>query len=168
VENILILLGSLVVLECLFRILPPASVPVAAGPNHRAGIPGRPERQGSSSFSFCIRYDIISRDLGVNSIIGQGPHRRTFPGVEIGGTRGGIMRPIPFDSGVLQRRRQELGLSYELLAQRSGVSRPTVQRILSGRYPTASFASVVALGYALGLELRLASAVTPQQLKREQ
>jgi transcriptional regulator with XRE-family HTH domain len=79
-----------------------------------------------------------------------------------------IMRPIPFDFGVLQRRRQELGMSYELLAQRSGVSRPTVQRILSGRYPTASFASVVALGNALGLELRLASAVTPEQLKREQ
>jgi transcriptional regulator with XRE-family HTH domain len=78
------------------------------------------------------------------------------------------MRPIAFDFGVLQERRRELGLSYELLAQRSGVSRPTVQRILSGRYSTASFASIVAIGNALGLELRFASAVTPEQLKREQ
>jgi transcriptional regulator with XRE-family HTH domain len=79
-----------------------------------------------------------------------------------------IMRPIAFDFGVLQERRQELGLSYELLAQRSGVSHPTVQRILSGRYSSASFASVVAIANALGLELRVASAITPEQLKREQ
>jgi transcriptional regulator with XRE-family HTH domain len=78
------------------------------------------------------------------------------------------MRPIAFDFEVLQRRRQKLGLSYELLAQRSGVSRPTVQRILAGRSPTASFASVVAIGDALGLELRFASTITPEQLKREQ
>jgi transcriptional regulator with XRE-family HTH domain len=79
-----------------------------------------------------------------------------------------IMRPIPFDCGVLQRRRRELGLSYELLARRSGVSRPTVQRILSGRYPTASLASVVAIGDALGLELRFAPVVSSDQLRREQ
>ena len=78
------------------------------------------------------------------------------------------MTPIAFDFGVLQRRRQELGLSYELLARRSGVSRPTVQRILSSRYPTASFASVVAIGDALGLELRFAPAVSSDQLKQEQ
>ncbi len=78
------------------------------------------------------------------------------------------MKRISFDFQVLQKRRQELGLSYELLAQRSGVSRPTVQRILSGRSRTASFASVVAIGNALGLELRFTSAVTPDQLKRQQ
>src|SRR5579863_4246728 len=78
------------------------------------------------------------------------------------------MSSITFDFGAFQRRRQELGLSYELLAQRSGVSRPTVQRILSGRYPSASFASVVAIGDALGLELKFDSTATPEQLKREQ
>jgi transcriptional regulator with XRE-family HTH domain len=78
------------------------------------------------------------------------------------------MRPIPLDFGALQRRRQELGLSYELLAQRSGVSRPTVQRILSGRYPAASLASVVAIADTLGLELKFTSTTTPEQLKQEQ
>jgi transcriptional regulator with XRE-family HTH domain len=78
------------------------------------------------------------------------------------------MRRITFDFGAFQERRRELGLSYELLAQRSGVSRPTIQRIFSGRYPTASFASVVAIGKALGLELSFTSAITPEELKREQ
>jgi transcriptional regulator with XRE-family HTH domain len=78
------------------------------------------------------------------------------------------MRPTKFDFGALQRRRQALGLSYELLAQRSGVSRPTVQRILSGRYSAASFSSVVAIGEALGLKLKFDSTAAPEQLKREQ
>ena len=78
------------------------------------------------------------------------------------------MGPTAFDFGTLQKRRRELGLSYELLAQRSGVSRPTVQRILSGRFPSASFASVVAIAGALGLELRFTSTDTPKQLKQEQ
>ena len=78
------------------------------------------------------------------------------------------MGPTAFDFGTLEKRRRELGLSYELLAQRSGVSRPTVQRILSGRYPSASLASVVAIGDALGLELRFVPTATLEQLKREQ
>ncbi len=51
----------------------------------------------------------------------------------------------------LNQRRQELGLIVETLAKRSGVSRPTVQRILSGSNPTASFANVLAIAEALGL-----------------
>jgi transcriptional regulator with XRE-family HTH domain len=68
----------------------------------------------------------------------------------------------------LDKRRRDLGLSYELLAQRCGVSRPTVQRILSGRHSSASFANIVAIAEALGLAIRFDSRVDPQTLKREQ
>lgn len=68
----------------------------------------------------------------------------------------------------LDKRRRDLGLSYELLAQRSGVSRPTVQRILTGRQPAASVSNVVAIAEALGLGLRFESRVDPGRLRREQ
>ena len=45
----------------------------------------------------------------------------------------------------LDHRRRDVGLSYELLAKRCGVSRPTLQRILSGRHASASWANVVAI-----------------------
>ncbi|SIO57548.1 Transcriptional regulator, contains XRE-family HTH domain [Singulisphaera sp. GP187] len=69
---------------------------------------------------------------------------------------------------MLNHRRRELGLSYELLSKRSGVSRPTVQRILSGHHSAASFASILAIAQAMGLALRFDSEVDPRKLKREQ
>jgi hypothetical protein len=42
----------------------------------------------------------------------------------------------------LEERRRPRGLSDELLATPCGVSRPTAQRILSGRHPSASFANI--------------------------
>ena len=71
-------------------------------------------------------------------------------------------------SKVLDRRRRELGLSYELLAQRCGLSRPTVYRILSGHHGAASFASVAAIAESLGLEIRFHSRVDPRTLRRDQ
>jgi transcriptional regulator with XRE-family HTH domain len=68
----------------------------------------------------------------------------------------------------LDKRRRELGLSYDLLSKRCGVSRPTVQRILSGRHPTASFSNVIAIAEALGLALRFGSQVAVPKMKREQ
>jgi transcriptional regulator with XRE-family HTH domain len=68
----------------------------------------------------------------------------------------------------LDQRRRDLGLSYDLLSKRCGVSRPTVQRILSGRQAAASFSNILAIAESLGLELRLDSRVAPQKLKREQ
>jgi len=50
----------------------------------------------------------------------------------------------------LDRRRRDLGLSYAALSVRSGVSEPTVKRILRGRLPEASFAHVVAIARAVG------------------
>ena len=68
----------------------------------------------------------------------------------------------------LDRRRRDLGLSYELLSKRCGVSRPTVQRILSGRHAAASFSNIMAIAESLGLAVRFDSKVAPHKLKREQ
>jgi transcriptional regulator with XRE-family HTH domain len=68
----------------------------------------------------------------------------------------------------LDRRRRDLGLSYEMLSKRSGVSRPTVQRILSGRHSAASFSNIVAIAESLGLVLRFDSKIALNTLKHEQ
>jgi transcriptional regulator with XRE-family HTH domain len=68
----------------------------------------------------------------------------------------------------LDERRRELGLSYEVLSKRCGVSRPTVQRVLSGRHAAASFANIMAIAESLGLVLRFDSTVDARDLKREQ
>jgi len=68
----------------------------------------------------------------------------------------------------LDERRRDLGLSYEQLSKRCGVSRPTVQRVLSGRHAAASFANIVAITESLGLGLRFDSKVDTRDLKREQ
>jgi transcriptional regulator with XRE-family HTH domain len=68
----------------------------------------------------------------------------------------------------LEKRRRDLGLSYELLSRRSGVSRPTVQRILSGRHDASSFANIAAIADSLGLGLRFDAKVDARKLKWEQ
>ena len=44
-------------------------------------------------------------------------------------------------------------MPYPALAQRSGVSEPTVKRVLAGRIAEASFGNVVAIAEALGMPL---------------
>ena len=55
----------------------------------------------------------------------------------------------------LNRRRKRLGMSQSALAERSGVSLPTVQRVLAGDQPRASLPSVLALAHALDMRLDL-------------
>lgn len=55
----------------------------------------------------------------------------------------------------LEERRRKLGMSMKALANRSGVSLPTLQRILSAEQTTASFESVVRIAQALGVEVEL-------------
>ncbi len=55
----------------------------------------------------------------------------------------------------LSRRRQALGMSFPVLAQRSGLSLVTVKRILSGASPETSFASIAAIAQALGVSIGL-------------
>jgi len=78
------------------------------------------------------------------------------------------MRDVALLLKDLDQRRRDVGLSYERLAKRCGVSRPTVQRILSGRHPSASFTNIVAIAESLGLAIRLFSKVDPRKLKRDQ
>ena len=60
------------------------------------------------------------------------------------------MSAAPFTHAALDRRRRELGLTFAALSSRSGVSEPTVKRILGGRLGEASFTHVVAIARALG------------------
>jgi transcriptional regulator with XRE-family HTH domain len=61
----------------------------------------------------------------------------------------------------LERRRKALRMSRPLLALRSGVSLPTVQRILRSGAEHARYANLVAVARALGMELAIRSASDP-------
>jgi hypothetical protein len=50
----------------------------------------------------------------------------------------------------LNRRRRELGMSYRVLSERSGVSLPVVQRLLAAKVRAPSFPNVMAVVRALG------------------
>lgn len=67
----------------------------------------------------------------------------------------------------LDDRRRKLGMSANALAKRSGISLPTVQRILSGRHPNASFQSIVAMSNALGIEIALKEMVGVDEFARQ-
>tara|TARA_R110002049_G_scaffold143574_1_gene305727 strand:+ start:2232 stop:2603 length:372 start_codon:yes stop_codon:yes gene_type:complete len=53
----------------------------------------------------------------------------------------------------LEKRRKEVGMSRSILAKRSGVSLPTVNRILSDHSTSASFANVLAIASALDMKI---------------
>ena len=53
----------------------------------------------------------------------------------------------------MENRRQTLGISQSVLADRCGVSLPTVHRILTGHHATASLENVVAITRVLEMEL---------------
>ncbi len=55
----------------------------------------------------------------------------------------------------LNHRRRRLGMSFRALAARSGVSEPTVKRLLRGDEHNASISTVLAIARALGVDLRL-------------
>lgn len=73
--------------------------------------------------------------------------------------------PIPVDR--LVSRRKALGMSFTMLAARSGVSEPTVKRILGGHAAAASFANVAAVAQALGVSLEFGESDI-DELRREQ
>jgi len=61
----------------------------------------------------------------------------------------------------LNRRRQDLRMSYAIVARRSGVSLPTVVRILTGHSPHASMENVWSIAASLGMDLCLAPQAEP-------
>jgi transcriptional regulator with XRE-family HTH domain len=48
-------------------------------------------------------------------------------------------------------RRKELGISYSILAELSGVSKPAIQRLLTGKVQTPGLTCVSAVAQALGV-----------------
>jgi len=57
----------------------------------------------------------------------------------------------------MQRKRKALRMSYQSLAARSGVSQPTVQRILCNGRGHTSYANIQAVATALGMRFELKS-----------
>jgi transcriptional regulator with XRE-family HTH domain len=68
----------------------------------------------------------------------------------------------------LDDRRQALGLSVHDLATRSGLSMMTVNRILSGNHPNASWANVLAIARALGLDVEFNPSADVEELREQQ
>jgi len=64
------------------------------------------------------------------------------------------------DLGELERRRRELGMSRATVAERSGVSLPTVNRVLSGSAENVHFKNLEAISNALGIGLVLQPTTT--------
>ncbi len=68
----------------------------------------------------------------------------------------------------LNRRRRELGVTYAALAQRSGLSVPTVRRILAGGGESASLSSVLAIARVLGVGLTFSAESDADQFLERQ
>ena len=67
----------------------------------------------------------------------------------------------------LNDRRKRLGMSCANVAERSGVSLPTVQRIMAGRCDGVAFANVFKVAEAVGVSVEL-SITTDAETTREQ
>ena len=74
---------------------------------------------------------------------------------------------LPITVDQLAGRRKALGMSFAALAGRTGVSEPTVKRILGGHLGAASFANVAAIAHALGATLGLQE-IDTDELCRQQ
>lgn len=68
----------------------------------------------------------------------------------------------------LDDRRRELGMSCGVLAKRSGLTRWTVQRVLSGKATDIRLGSLLALADALGVDLGIARRRSIRALRRQQ
>ena len=68
----------------------------------------------------------------------------------------------------LDDRRRQLGMTFPALAARSGVSIPTVKRVLGGGSDNASFETVTRIAEALGMNVRIGIARDAQEMRLEQ
>jgi transcriptional regulator with XRE-family HTH domain len=65
-------------------------------------------------------------------------------------------------------RRRQLGMSRATLARRAKVSVPTVHRILTGKEPAPSLATVEALADALGMAVQILETIDAEELRERQ
>jgi transcriptional regulator with XRE-family HTH domain len=68
----------------------------------------------------------------------------------------------------MERRRKALGISRQLLAQRSGVSLPTVTRILSSSTANSTFANLKSVAHALGMDFEIKNTANEQDFAEQQ
>lgn len=68
----------------------------------------------------------------------------------------------------LDLRRRKLGMSRATLARRAKVSAPAVHRILSGKEPSPTVATIEALAGAMGMELLFRDVADPDELRERQ
>lgn len=68
----------------------------------------------------------------------------------------------------LEQRRRDLGISQSALAALSGVSLPTVHRILAGHGSAASYANVIAVTRALGMSVEAVPMIDTETLLEQQ
>lgn len=68
----------------------------------------------------------------------------------------------------LGQRRRDLGLSYKQLADRTGLSLQTIQRLLGGRCTNAQIRTVAAVAEILGAEVGLIRKRPINTIRREQ
>jgi len=68
----------------------------------------------------------------------------------------------------LDARRRELGMTHARVAAISGVSLPTVIRILTGRQPNAAWANVAAIANALEMALSLRPLADSEKVRQRQ
>jgi transcriptional regulator with XRE-family HTH domain len=69
---------------------------------------------------------------------------------------------------LMERRRKSLGMSRQILAKRSGVSVPTVNRVLGDGWENTSYANLKAIATALGMEFELRNTVNEQIFAEQQ
>jgi transcriptional regulator with XRE-family HTH domain len=68
----------------------------------------------------------------------------------------------------LERRRKSLGISRPLLARRSGVSLPTVNRILSSSAENSTYANLKSVANALGMDFAIINTSNEQDFAEQQ
>lgn len=78
------------------------------------------------------------------------------------------MPPQDLTARSLERRRKELGMSRTALARRSGVSLPSVNRMLNDGIDRATLSNVRAVTAALGMELTVVPTCSSFELQQQQ
>ncbi|MEE8452247.1 MAG: helix-turn-helix transcriptional regulator [Thermoguttaceae bacterium] len=78
------------------------------------------------------------------------------------------MAPQNLSAQSLERRRKRLGMSRTALARRSGVSLPTVNRMLNDGIGNVTFSNVWAVAAALGMEVTVVTTCSSLQLQEQE
>jgi len=68
----------------------------------------------------------------------------------------------------LNLQKEYLGIGHAMLANKTGVSAPTIKRILSGKKASAHFDHVLSLAQALGVDLRAKIIDDAEKIRRQQ